>query len=93
MRSSPFTIVDCSYVLQHHCLWQYRIMLFSKTQSLYKRFDGAVAPKDRNKKMKKRVSKDMCVVQACVVFISLITIVANLVADILYALIDPRIRY
>ena len=37
--------------------------------------------------------KDMCVVQACVVFISLITIVANLVADILYALIDPRIRY
>ena len=62
MRSSPFTIVDCSYVLQHHCLWQYRIMLFSKTQSLYKRFDGAVAPKDRNKKMKKRVSKDMCVV-------------------------------
>lgn len=62
MRSSPFTIVDCSYVLQHHCLWQYRIMLFSKTQSLYKRFDGAVAPKDRNKKTKKRVSKDMCVV-------------------------------
>lgn len=58
MRSSPFTIVDCSYVLQHHCLWQYRIMLFSKTQSLYKRFDGAVAPKDRNKKMKKRVSKN-----------------------------------
>lgn len=53
MRSSPFTIVDCSYVLQHHCLWQYRIMLFSKAQSLYKRFDGAVAPKDRNKKMKK----------------------------------------
>ena len=27
---------------------------FSKTQSLYKRFDGAVAPKDRNKKMKKK---------------------------------------
>ncbi|GAB6133240.1 hypothetical protein JCM18507_24060 [Fusicatenibacter saccharivorans] len=53
VRSSPFTIVDCSYVLQHHCLWQYRIMLFSKAQSLYKRFDGAVAPKDRNKKMKK----------------------------------------
>ena len=24
-------------------------MLFSKAQSLYKRFDGAVAPKDRNK--------------------------------------------
>lgn len=37
--------------------------------------------------------KDMCVVQACVVFISFITIVANLAADILYALIDPRIRY
>ena len=32
-------------------------------------------------------------VQACVVFISLITIVANLAADLLYALIDPRIRY
>lgn len=37
--------------------------------------------------------RDMCVVQACVVFISLITIVANLIADLLYALIDPRIRY
>lgn len=37
--------------------------------------------------------RDMCVVQACVVFISLITIVANLVADVLYAVIDPRIRY
>ncbi len=37
--------------------------------------------------------KDMCVVQACVVFISLITIVANLAADIIYALVDPRIRY
>ena len=32
-------------------------MLFSKTQSLYKRLEGAVALKDRNKKMKKRVSK------------------------------------
>ena len=37
--------------------------------------------------------RDMCVVQACVVFISLITIVANLVSDVLYAVIDPRIRY
>lgn len=34
----------------------------SGNKSLVKRFDGAVAPKDRNKKMKKRVSKDMCVV-------------------------------
>lgn len=37
--------------------------------------------------------RDMAVVQACVVFVSLITIVANLVADIIYCLIDPRIRY
>ncbi len=37
--------------------------------------------------------RDMCVVQACVVFISLITIIANLAADVLYAVIDPRIRY
>ncbi|MEG0875617.1 MAG: ABC transporter permease [Oscillospiraceae bacterium] len=37
--------------------------------------------------------RDMCVVQACVVFISLITILANLAADVLYAVIDPRIRY
>lgn len=29
-------------------------MLFSKTQSLYKRLEGAVALKDRNKKMKKK---------------------------------------
>ena len=36
---------------------------------------------------------DMSVVQACVVIIALITMVANLFADLVYCLIDPRIRY
>ena len=36
---------------------------------------------------------DMSVVQACVIFVSIITMVANLVADFVYCLIDPRIRY
>ena len=36
--------------------------------------------------------KDMCVVQACVVVIALVTMVANLLADLVYCLIDPRIR-
>ncbi|MDR3331588.1 MAG: ABC transporter permease [Synergistaceae bacterium] len=36
---------------------------------------------------------DMSVVQACVVMIAVITMIANLLADVLYSLIDPRIRY
>jgi peptide/nickel transport system permease protein len=36
---------------------------------------------------------DMSVVQACVVIIALITMAANLAADLAYCLIDPRIRY
>lgn len=36
---------------------------------------------------------DMSVVQACVMVISLITMAANLLADLAYCLIDPRIRY
>ena len=38
-------------------------------------------------------SIDMSVVQACVVVIALVTMVANLIADLVYCLIDPRIRY
>ena len=36
---------------------------------------------------------DMSVVQACVVIISLITMASNLLADLIYCVIDPRIRY
>ena len=36
---------------------------------------------------------DMSVVQACVIIISLITMSANLIADMVYCLIDPRIHY
>jgi peptide/nickel transport system permease protein len=36
---------------------------------------------------------DMSVVQACVIIIALITMSANLVADMVYCLIDPRIHY
>ena len=38
-------------------------------------------------------NRDMCVVQVCIFFIALITLVANLIADIVYCLIDPRIKY
>ncbi len=38
-------------------------------------------------------SHDMSVVQACVVVIALVTMAANLLADLVYCLIDPRIRY
>jgi peptide/nickel transport system permease protein len=38
-------------------------------------------------------SHDMSVVQACVMVIALITMSANLLADLLYCVIDPRIRY
>ncbi len=37
--------------------------------------------------------KDFPVVQACVVFVALSYILVNLVVDITYAYIDPRIRY
>ena len=35
----------------------------------------------------------MSVVQVCILLIAVITLVANLLADIVYCLIDPRIRY
>ena len=38
-------------------------------------------------------NRDMSVVQVCIFLIALITLVANLIADIVYCLIDPRIRY
>jgi peptide/nickel transport system permease protein len=38
-------------------------------------------------------SHDMSVVQACSVIIALITMGANLLADLVYCLIDPRIHY
>lgn len=38
-------------------------------------------------------NQDMSVVQVCIFLIALITLVANLLADIVYCLIDPRIRY
>ncbi len=38
-------------------------------------------------------NQDMSVVQVCILLIAVITLVANLLADIVYCLIDPRIRY
>lgn len=38
-------------------------------------------------------NQDMSVVQVCIFLIALITLVANLLADLVYCLIDPRIRY
>ena len=37
-------------------------------------------------------NKDMAIVQACILMITFITIIINLCADVLYCLIDPRIR-
>nr|PZN48214.1 MAG: peptide ABC transporter permease [Actinomycetota bacterium] len=38
-------------------------------------------------------TRDMMVVQACVIVFAVVTVVANLVTDLLYAVLDPRIRY
>jgi peptide/nickel transport system permease protein len=38
-------------------------------------------------------SRDMAIVQAVVIVASLIVMSANLLVDLLYALIDPRIHY
>jgi peptide/nickel transport system permease protein len=38
-------------------------------------------------------SRDMAIIQAVVVVAALIVMVANLLVDTLYALIDPRISY
>lgn len=38
-------------------------------------------------------TRDYTVVQACVVVFALVAVLANLVADLLYAVLDPRIRY
>jgi peptide/nickel transport system permease protein len=36
--------------------------------------------------------RDMCIVQACIMIITLITITVNLITDLVYCLIDPRIK-
>jgi peptide/nickel transport system permease protein len=38
-------------------------------------------------------TRDAVVVQACVVVFAVVAVVANLVVDLLYAVLDPRIRY
>jgi peptide/nickel transport system permease protein len=38
-------------------------------------------------------TRDFVVVQACVLVFAIVAVLANLVADLLYAVLDPRIRY
>ena len=38
-------------------------------------------------------ARDIPVVQACVLLTAVVTCIANLITDILYAVIDPRIQY
>ena len=38
-------------------------------------------------------SRDFPVIQAIVMFVAMVVLVANLVVDIMYAWLDPRIRY
>ena len=38
-------------------------------------------------------NRDMSIVQVCILLISIITLIANLIADLVYCLIDPRIKY
>lgn len=38
-------------------------------------------------------NRDMAIVQTCILLITMVTILANLLADLLYCLIDPRIKY
>jgi ABC-type dipeptide/oligopeptide/nickel transport system permease component len=37
-------------------------------------------------------AKDLPLVQACVLFLAMIFVLANLVVDVLYAYLDPRVR-
>jgi peptide/nickel transport system permease protein len=37
--------------------------------------------------------RDMAIIQAVVIFTSLLVVLANLLVDVLYTLIDPRIKY
>ncbi len=39
------------------------------------------------------LTRDYIVVQAIVLVFAAVTVLANLVADVLYAVLDPRIRY
>ena len=39
------------------------------------------------------LDRDLPVIQGTVIFIAFIYIIANLIVDLSYALIDPRIRY
>jgi ABC-type dipeptide/oligopeptide/nickel transport system permease component len=39
------------------------------------------------------VNRDFNVVQAVVLFVSVLMVMMNLLVDILYAYLDPRIRY
>lgn len=38
-------------------------------------------------------TRDVIVVQACVLLLATVTVLANLITDVLYAVLDPRIRY
>jgi peptide/nickel transport system permease protein len=38
-------------------------------------------------------TRDVLVVQACVIVFAVVTVLANLITDLLYAVLDPRIRY
>jgi peptide/nickel transport system permease protein len=38
-------------------------------------------------------TRDFVVVQACVIVFAIITVLSNLLTDVLYAVLDPRIRY
>jgi len=39
------------------------------------------------------LTRDYIVVQAIVLVFAVVTVLANLMADVLYAVLDPRIRY
>ncbi len=38
-------------------------------------------------------TRDVLMVQACVIVFAVVTVLANLITDLLYAVLDPRIRY
>ncbi len=38
-------------------------------------------------------NRDMAIVETCILMITAVTIIANLIADVVYCLIDPRIKY
>ena len=53
---------------------------------------GAWAPRQAGNLLPEELKKDFPLLQSCVLLIGVIFLVATLVADILYSILNPRLR-